>query len=334
MSMQQFVPYWGKEEIDAVSDILSNSDYLNEHRTVRSFERSFAEFVGARHCVAVTSGTTALYCAINGVFTEKPQHVRVPSHDGIFAFNALIAAGMSPRVSDVDAHGILVPGDGEPSITVHANGRVTDNVSIMEDCSQAIGHHTKGCISTYSFASTKHITTGGQGGAICCDDDDVFDALVRLKDHGRNDRQSLRPMSDNYDRWGMNFKMTEIQAAFGLVQLHSLKKRIQRLSQIYSIYHDILKDVVSFDSMEPGWYVDIFTTSADKIHNNLKTCGINCRLYPKPLHMQDVSAGYVEDGSFANAEQRYATGLYLPSSTNLSDDDIKHVAEAVIHALS
>ena len=327
----QFVPYWGEKETSAVSDILTNSDYLNEHKTVREFERSFAEFVGAKHCVAVTSGTMALYCAIHAA--SNMDAVRIPSHDGIFAFNALLAAGRTPAVSDVDHMGLLRGTDG-PSITVHANGRISDSVKNIEDCAQAVHHHTKNKISTYSFASTKHITTGGQGGAVCCDDQETFDKLTRLKDHGRNDRQMLRPMSDNYDRWGVNFKLTEIQAAFGLVQLQDLKRRMRRFGEIYAIYSDGLKGVVDFDDAIPSWYVDVFTPKAGEIRDKLKKKDIHCRSYPKPLHMQDVASGYIGDSKFPNAESRYKTGLYLPSSTNLGDEDIKRVTNEVIHAVS
>lgn len=195
----QFVPYWGEEEIKAVTDVLTGSDYLNEHRTVRDFETEFAKRVGAKYCVAVTSGTVALYCAIQESI-RRGESVTIPSHDGIFAFNALLAAGdRTPIISDVNSHGLLDT-DSECNITVHANGRIAPTVGRIEDCSQATFHHTKNHVSTYSFASTKHITTAGQGGAICCDSKETFEELVRIKDHGRNDRQFLMPMSDNYSK--------------------------------------------------------------------------------------------------------------------------------------
>ena len=330
----QFVPYWDRSEIDAVSDILENSNYLNEHKTVREFERAFAESVGARYCVAVTSGTVALYCAI--MATSMRGKVKVPSHDGIFVFNSLLSAGATPLVSDVNQQGLLdlsVTDGTESGIVVHANGRIAPIIHDIEDCAQAITHHTKDCISTYSFASTKHITTAGQGGAICCDSKDVFDALVRLKDHGRNDRQSLKPMSDNYDTWGMNFKMTEVQAAFGLAQLRTLPARMSRLQQIFSIYQDVLGDKVYFDDEAPKWYVDIFTPHAPKIVEQLKKKKIYCRLYPRPLHLQKVASSYVDGSEFENTERRHRRGLYLPSTTNISDEDVMYVAQEVVHAI-
>ena len=324
----QFVPYWGRAETAAVAAILENNGYLNEHRSVREFEKAFAEMVGAKHCAAVTSGTAALYCAIRALSMEGV--VTVPSHDGIFAFNALMAAGCTPRVCDVDSSGLLATHDG-PRIVVHANGRISGGVHMIEDCAQAVTHHTRGAVSVYSFASTKHITTAGQGGAVCCDDPETFDSLVRLKDHGRNDRQSLKPMSDRYDVWGLNFKMTEVQAAFGLAQLEGLAGRLERLRSICQIYRDILGDAVSFDS-EPGWYADIFTSHAVRIRETLQKRGVSCRPYPRPLHMQRVAASHVS-GAYPNAEARYHTGLYLPSTANLSDDDAKRIASEVLHAI-
>ena len=325
----QFVPYWGPAETEAVTAILENNGYLNEHQTVRAFEKAFAEMVGARYCAAVTSGTAALYCSIRAV--DMKGEVSVPSHDGIFAHNALIAAGCTPLVVDVNNSGLLDVREG-PRITVHANGRISDSVDVIEDCAQAISHHTNGAVSVYSFASTKHITTAGQGGAVCCDDPDIFDGLVRLKDHGRDDRQSLKPMSDRYDMWGMNFKMTEIQAAFGLAQLDCLAERLDRLHRMWQIYRDVLGDAASFDS-EPGWYADMFTSRAAHVRKTLHDLGVSCRPYPRPLHMQKVAASHVS-GAYPNAERRYATGLYLPSTTSMSDDDIRHVASEVLHALT
>ena len=350
MTLPQFVPYWGRDEIDAVAKVLSESDYLNEHETVRAFEREFARFVGARHCAALTSGTAALYCASCAAFPEDGGdgaggdggeagrgRVLVPSHDGIFAFNAAKAAGARPVVCDVDGRGLLsepaeLRGRRAQSVVVHANGRISGSVRAVEDCAQAIDHHTQGKISTYSFASTKHITTGGQGGAVCCDDAGTFDRIVRIKDHGRSDRQHLKPMSDNYDEWGVNFKLTEMQAAFGLAQLRALPGRLRRFREMYRMYGDLLGGAVSLGDGEPRWYVDIFTPHAARIRDDLRAEGIHCRAYPRPLHLQGVAAGHAyaaSEGAFANAERRHLTGLYLPSTTNMEDSDVHLVADAV-----
>lgn len=328
----QFVPYWDDMESRAVNDIMA-SDYLNEHKMTRKFESEFARFVGAKHCVAVTSGTVALYCATNA-FAGK---VRIPAHDGIFAFNALIWNGAVPAVADVDEHGLLDV-DRQPAVVVHANGRISGITTQVEDCAQATTHHTLGSVSTYSFASTKHITTAGQGGAVCCDDEDTFAALCRIKDHGRDDRYGGMPPADNFERWGTNFKFTEIQAAFGLAQLRKMPARMKRFGEMIRIYRECISHPdISFPDVEPKWYVDVMVPDPDLLVNKLKKRNISCRRFPKPLNMQPVADGYSDgeggvDGC-PNAEARYKHGLYLPSSTNLDDETIKHVADEINDAV-
>lgn len=325
-----FVPYWTDEERINVMKVL-DSDYLNEYKTVRQFEKEFAEYVGARYCVTVTSGTIALYLA---VLCSKTDQCIIPDHDGIFALNASIAARRLNVIYDVDKHGCLDYDEetNEP-IMVHANGRISEKVVNIEDCSQATFHHTKGKISTYSLASTKHITSGGQGGAICCDDEEIFDLLSRFKDHGRNDRQNLKPMSDNFEKWGLNFKFLEIQAAFALAQLRSLPNRMRRFDEICSIYYDMFSnyDGIKFDTEKrPKWYVDIHVDDPQKLKELLHSDGIGTRRFPKPLHMQPIAESTAWRGSqFDNSISRYSTGLYLPSTTNLTDEEVKRIADAV-----
>ena len=170
---------------------------------------------------------------------------------------------------------------------------------------------------------------------MCCDDAETFDRIVRIKDHGRNDRQNLRPMSDNYDEWGVNFKLTEMQAAFGLAQLRALPGRMRRFREMYRAYRDMLGGTVGFGDGEPRWYVDVFTPHAARIREGLRGEGIHCRAYPRPLHLQKVAAAHrysPADRAFANAERRHREGLYLPSTTNMTDSDVHRVVDAVKRA--
>lgn len=326
----QFVPYWGDLEKSMVLEVLE-SDYLNEHKTVRLFEQEFAKYVGAKYCVTVTSGTIALYLAV--LSRAKTEKFVIPDHDGIFALNASIGAHKNNMICDVDRDGILLQNAydfGEP-IVIHANGRISKNVVMIEDCSQATFHHTPDKISTYSFASTKHMTTSGQGGAICCDDKNLFDLLTRLKDHGRNDRQSLKPMSDNYDQWGMNFKFTEIQAAFGLAQLKSMPERMESLKMITDIYYDSLNGIEGLIIPEtyPGWYVDIYVYDPEKIKTVLNRYDISVRRFPRPLHLQQATRGIHKPYECISSIHRYNHGLYLPSTTNLTHVEVEKIVNII-----
>jgi dTDP-4-amino-4,6-dideoxygalactose transaminase len=325
----QFIPYWGDKERESVLKIL-DSDYLNEHKTVREFEKRFSEFVGARFCVTVTSGTTALYLALKSIYQKhKPHKIQVPDYAGIFVANACTQADINPILTDVNNNGSLSKNDGEYFV-VHSNGRL-GSVQMLEDCAQAISYHTKNCVSCYSFASTKHLTTAGQGGAICCDDEEIFDKLTRLKDLGRNDRQNLKPMSDNFEFWGINSKFTEMQAAFGLVQLEKLPRRLDRLKKMYRIYNDELKNCkgVEFFDEEPKWYIDILVKDPQTMITILKKHNIQARRFYKPLHMQPLYNITIHTDEFKNSIDLYNKGLWLPSTTNLTDEQILYVCKTI-----
>ncbi len=322
----QFIPYWDQNEIDAVHKVLE-SDYLNEYKTVREFEKKFAEFVGAKYCVTCTSGSTALYLATKALMQkEQLNEIYIPDYAGIFVANATIQANLKINLADVGKNGSMID-DIKPRFVVHSNGRM-GNTWMVEDCAQTISHHTKNCMSCYSFASTKHLTTSGQGGAICCDDEETFDILTRLKDHGRNDRQKLKPMSDYFEFWGTNSKFTEIQAAFGLAQLDKLPKRLQRLKKMYKIIHDEISSLnwVEFLAEQPTWYLDILVPDPQKILEHLKKFNIQARRFYTPLHEQPL---YKTGGKFENTDNLFAHGIWLPSTTNLTDEEVLFVADTI-----
>ena len=322
----QFIPYWDQNEIDAVHKVLE-SDYLNEYKTVREFEKKFAEFVGAKYCVTCTSGSTALYLATKALMQkEKLNEIYIPDYAGIFVANATTQANLKINLADVGQNGSMID-DIEPRFVVHSNGRM-GNTWMVEDCAQTISHHTKNCMSCYSFASTKHLTTSGQGGAICCDDEETFDILTRLKDHGRNDRQKLKPMSDYFEFWGTNSKFTEIQAAFGLAQLEKLPKRLQRLKEMYKIIHDEITNLnwVEFLAEQPTWYLDILVPDPQKILEHLKKFNIQARRFYTLLHEQPL---YKTGGKFENTDNLFAHGIWLPSTTNLTDEEVLFVADTI-----
>jgi len=217
------------------------------------------------------------------------------------------------------------------TFVVHSNGRL-GKVSVLEDCAQAINHHTKKLISCYSFASTKHLTTAGQGGAVCCDDKETFDILTRLKDHGRISRQKLKPMEDHYEYWGLNSKFTEIQAAFGLIQLKKLPAKLKRLEKMHKIIKEELSKVkgIQFLKQTPKWYVDILVPDPELVRKKLGKKGIQTRRFYKPLHLQPLYKKRIRKNSiFTNAEYLFDHGLWLPSSTNLTNEELYFIIEKI-----
>lgn len=324
----QFVPYWDNKEKKAVQKIL-DQDYLNEHKTVREFETEFAKFVNAKYCVTVTSGTTALYLAIQAInHNHRIKKINIPNYASIFLANACLQSNIIPILNDVSSSGSMISNIKNRFI-VHSNGRI-GNTEMLEDCAQSISHHTKNSLSCYSFASTKHLTTAGQGGAICCDDDETFDTLTRLKDLGRNDRQKLKPMSDHFEYWGINSKFTEIQAAFGLVQLKKLPKRLKKLEKMYKVFKNELKNnkEIEFFDDEPKWYIDLKIKNPQLFIERLLKHNIQCRRFYKPLHLQPLFLKQ-NSKSFSKSISLYESGVWLPSTTNLSDNDLEYIIDSI-----
>ena len=117
-----------------------------------------------------------------------------------------------------------------------------------------------------------------------------------------------------------------------MAQLRTLPARMCRLQHIFSIYQDTLGDKVYFDDEAPKWYVDIFAPNAPKITKKLKK-KIHCRLYSRPFHLQKMASSYVYEYEFENTERHHRRGLYLPYTTNISDESVMYVAQEVVHAI-
>ncbi len=336
-------PAWGEEEEGAVL-LAMREGYLSEGRYVRAFEREFADYVGAKYAVLVPSGAVALYMALyveRGGFASR---IGVSDYYGIFAANAAIQAGykMVQPVDDMADFLRTSPTDANfhSYCSVHANGRVTTHKPLkdanrwlalgdVEDCCQAIDYHTKDMVSCYSFHPSKLMTCGGIGGAVACDQEDVYMSLMAIKDHGRPERAMGMSVSDIHSRWGSNFKVADMNAAFGLEQLKKLPQRLARLREVYSLYREILGDRVGWiEGGAPSWRVDCLVDNPDAVIEALADSGFEAKRFYFPLHAQPRYAS--QDTKFPKTNELYNRGLYLPSSFEITDEQVKRICKIMI----
>ena len=142
-------------------------------------------------------------------------------------------------------------------------------------------------------------------------------------------------MSDDFEFWGFNSKFTEVQAAFGLIQLKKLPLRLKRLKKMYRIIVDELKnEKITFFADDPKWYIDMLVDNPSGVLVNLKKLGIQGRRFYKPLHQQTFFAQkQYSEKSFKNSNYLYDHGIWLPSTTNLSDTEITRIIDSVKIAL-
>ena len=215
------------------------------------FEAEWAKWLGVKNAISVSSGTAALHVALTSLGVGPGDEVICTCYSFIASSFCALHAGALPVFVDVGTDHLIDPGKIEAAITprtkaivvVHLYGMVADMDPIMkiarkhglfvvEDCAQCIGGVYKGrkagsigTVGCFSFCQSKHFTTGGEGGMVCCNDDELAWEVRSVRDHGYDVRAKRRLLKmDNrqtymHRRVGYNFRMTEIQSAIGLGEL-------------------------------------------------------------------------------------------------------------------
>jgi dTDP-4-amino-4,6-dideoxygalactose transaminase len=224
----------------------------------RQFEAEFAAFTGCKHAVALSSGTAALELALQVLGIGPGDEVIVPSRTFIASASCVVMRGATPVVADVDRNSQNVTADTiravlsprtRAIIAVHLAGwpcnmdpilelARANQLKVVEDCAQAHGATYKGRpvgsmgdVNAFSFCQDKIMTTGGEGGMITTNDDDLWSRAWAFKDHGKNyDAVYHRHHPPGY-RWlhesfGTNWRLTEMQSAIGRVQLRRLAESV------------------------------------------------------------------------------------------------------------
>jgi len=345
------------QEYTLVKDVL-DSNYLNEGDVTTCFEQEVAQLVRAKHAVAITSGTIALFLALAGMGVGPGHEVIVPDVTFIATANAVMLTGARPVLVDIDpaslnmdpaAMAAAITGQTKAVMPVHVSGRSANlpvileiarahGLLVIEDAAEAFmsavdgkylgtfGH--AGCLS---FSPNKTITTG-QGGMILTDDDALHLRLRELKDHGRPVRGTGG--DDIHHSVGYNFKLTNLQAAVGLGQLSALHHRLERQKQIYRLYAENLSGLqgISLPGFRleageiPQW-TDALVERRDELDRYLRARGAHCRRFWFPIHTQ---APYrLPDDQFPNSTRVIPHALWLPSAFTLSDDDVATVCEYI-----
>lgn len=250
-SWPSFVP----EEIDAVRAVLDSGrvNYWTGQQC-REFEQAFSKCCQTRYAVAVANGTVALELALYAIGVSSGDEVVVTPRTFIASASAVIMRGATPVFADVDPVSQNITADSiravlsprtKAIITVHLAGWPCDmdsilalaaenNIKVVEDCAQAHGATYRGRavgslgdVAAFSFCQDKIMTTGGEGGMLTTNDRDIWERAWSFKDHGksydsvynRNHSAGFRWLHESF---GTNWRMTEMQAAIGLVQLRKL----------------------------------------------------------------------------------------------------------------
>lgn len=245
-------PSFTQEEADAVSAVLlSNKVNYWTGTETREFEKEFAAFAGTGHAVAVANGTVALDLALKGLGIGAGDEVIVTSRTFLASASSIVNAGATPVFADVDRDSQnitaetvrpLVTARTRAIIAVHLAGWPCEmdslnalarehNLFVIEDCAQAHGASYKGrpvgClgdVAAWSFCQDKIMTTGGEGGMVTTNNRELWSRMWSFKDHGKSWEAVYERQHPPGFRWlhesiGTNWRMTEMQAAIGRIQL-------------------------------------------------------------------------------------------------------------------
>jgi perosamine synthetase len=351
--IHQMAPWIGEEEKKAVVDYLDSGGWLTEFKKTREFEQIIADYVGSRYCSVLMNGTVTLFTAISALGIGSGDEVIVPDFTMVASAAAVTLSGARPVFVDVDRKSLCIDLDlAERAITPHTkaimvvslNGRSPDmhkaldlcrthRIAMVEDAAQSLGSRsggkhlgTFGVVGSFSFSSPKVITTG-QGGALVTDDGALYQQICLIKNFGRKESGV-----DYHEVLGYNFKFTDLQAVIGIEQMKKLEWRVKRKKEIFSLYRDQLAGVEEVEFLETNledtspWFIDPLVPDPQALAVFLKSQGIGSRPFYPAIHTQPV---YKTDQKFPVSDYAAAHGLWLPSSSFLTDDDVTKVCEAI-----
>lgn len=347
-------PIIGPEEKQAVMDVL-DSGMLAQGPRVKEFEDAFAQMCGTQFAIATSSGTTALHLALAANGIGEGDEVITSPFTFIASANSILFTGARPVFVDIDpATFNLDPDLLEQAITphtrailpVHLFGLCCDmdpilaiahkyGLVVIEDACQSHGAEYKGKragsfgTGAFSLYATKNITTG-EGGMITTDDPQIAEKCRILRQHGMRRRYY-------HDELGFNFRMTDMQAALGTVQIQKLDQFNRQRIQNAAYLNQNLKGVTIPQSPEGykhvyhQYTIRIKPEMRDALQIHLQECGIGTGVfYPVPVHQQSFyrnELGY--NVVLPHTEAAAAEVLSLPVHPSLTERDLAAIVSAV-----
>lgn len=373
-------PVFDQEQIDAVTAVLQSGrvNYWTGEE-VRRFEEEFAAYCGTRHAIAVANGTVALELALVALGIGPGDEVIVTPRTFIASASAVALRGAVPVFVEVDAASQNITADTiRPHITprtrailcVHLAGwpcEMSDimalarrhNLAVIEDCAQAHGAEYRGRrsgalgdIAAFSFCQDKIMTTGGEGGMLTTNDPQLWRRAWSYKDHGKDwDRVHAREPQRVF-RWlhrslGTNWRMTEMQAAIGRVQLRRLPEWLRRRRQLAAILNEHIGQQPGLRIAQPPPHVahayykyyaflteDVLASgwARDEIVRALQSLGVPCGSGVCPaVYLEDAfaAAGIGPAVPLPVTEQLGRTSLMLLVHPTLNVRSVRYAAQAL-----
>jgi len=345
------------ELIQATLKVINSGQYVLGS-SLKTFEEVFAEYCEVKYAIGVGNGSDALVLIMKSLGIGPGDEVICPSNSFIASAWSIVAVGAKPVFCDVEDNFLISVDNIKKSLTnntkaimaVHLTGKVCrmesicefcekNNIFLIEDSAQAIGatdNHNKkagsfGIAGGFSLHPLKNLAVYGDGGVITTNSLDLYEKTMKLRNHGLVNR-------DECLEWGLNTRLDELQAAYGLVKMKYIEDWTKKYILIAKQYSDQISDKVIKPKTDIG--------SRDVFHNyiilvkpeirnifmqRLLDFGIETKIhYPIPLHLQPCAfnLGY-KRGDLPNSERLAKSMISLPIYPLLRDDEINYVIDSV-----
>jgi perosamine synthetase len=365
-------PWVTEKEVRYTADAAANGWYANHSVYPDRFEKGFAKYLGVAHATSLPSCTSALHLALVSLGVGAGDEVIVPDATWIATSAPVSYVGATPVFADVDKNSWCLDAAAFESaitprtkavIVVHLYGNMADidaimdvarrhGIAIIEDAAEAIGSEYRGRkagafgdAATFSFHGSKTLTTG-EGGMLVTSRDDLFARVLRLRDHGREAGDRLFVNQEI----AYKYKMSALQAAFGLAQLERIEELVQRKREIFSWYARHFSGIngVALNHEAPMtkntyWMATAVFDRELELHKEdviaaLRHRNIDSRPFFSPLSSLPA---YRHLGGAARWNARNpisydigARAVNLPSGFNMTEALVKRVVDAICDIMS
>ncbi len=346
-------------EIDAVLGVMK-SGWLSIGPMVEEFEKKIANYIGVKHAIAVNSGTSGLHLLIKSFDIKDDDEVITTPFSFVASTNCILFERAKPVFvdinpetleMDIDSIEAKITGKTKAILAVDVFGQPMDigrlraiadkhKLILIEDSCEALGSEYNGVKSgsiadagVFAFYPNKQITTG-EGGMIVTNDDNIAELCRSYRSQGR----AITGFWLHHERMGYNYRMSEVNAAIGSVQMDRLDDIIEKRNAVAEKYNERLSQIsgVTIPYVSPkttvmSWFVYVIrlaeNINRDKVMEYLKNNGVACRPYFTPIHIQPYIKemyGY-EEFDFPNTAKAGRSCIALPFYNDMDNEEIEYV---------
>ena len=355
------------DDVELVVRVL-RSNRLSIGPFIKQLEHDFADYIGTKHAVAVTNGTSGLHLCMRAAGLGEGDEVITTPFSFIASANCILYERATPVFVDIDEASLnldpalvarAVTGRTRAMLPVHVFGQPCAmdelqavcrdrNLVLVEDACEAVGAEyrgrkvgTFGKAAVFSFYPNKAMTLG-EGAVVATDDPHWAELMQSLRNQGRGDGGTGYAS----DRLGYNYRLDEMSAALGVAQLKRLDRLLAQRQAVATRYSDMLRRVPGVtvkravsSTTRMSWFVFVIHLGPhidrDRVIEQLEARGIPSRVYFTPIHLEPYYRqrfGF-KPGDFPVAERVAASILALPFHTNLSDTEMDEVVDALQSAV-